>query len=140
VKVVVDTNVLYAAFVSTEGTCAQLLDLLIRTRALVVSPFILDELRRHLLAKKRMPRELVDHQIALLSSSAGVVTPASVPEDACPDPDDLPVLGTLAAAGGDCLVTGDKALRKLGEFSGHPIRTPREFLDSLPRSARPERP
>lgn len=136
-RVVVDTNVLYAAFVSAEGTCAQLVELLIRARSLVVSEYILDELRRHLLAKKRLARELVERQIAFLANASIVVQPVHVDPASCPDPDDAPVLGTLAAAEADCLVTGDKALRSLGTFSDHPILTPREFLDSLPRSAPP---
>jgi predicted nucleic acid-binding protein len=37
VKVVVDTNVLYAAFVSTQGTCAYLVELLIRARAVAAT-------------------------------------------------------------------------------------------------------
>lgn len=130
-KVVVDTNVLYAAFVSAEGTCAHLLELLVDARALVLSQFILDELRRHLIAKKRLGAALVDRQVAFLSSSATMVVPATVAGDACNDPDDLPVLGTLVAAGGDCLVTGDQALLDLGSFGGHPILTARQLLDHL---------
>jgi len=137
VKVVADTNVLYAAFISTEGTCAQLLELLIGARALVLSQFILDELRKHLIAKKRLGEPLVDRQIAFLSSSATMVVPATVADSACRDPDDLPVLGTLVAAGGDCLVTGDQALLDLGDYGGHPILTPRQLLDHLERSGPP---
>ena len=136
-KVVVDTNVLYAAFVSTEGTCARLLEGLIEARAMVVSEYILAELREHLSAKRGLPAELVDRQITFLIASSDVVGPAPVHEDACPDPDDLPVLGTLLAADADCLVTGDKALLKMKAFSGHPILSPRAFLESLPPDARP---
>jgi len=131
VKVVADTNVLYAAFVSAEGTCAQLLELLIRTRALVLSQFILDELRTHLAARERLSPALVDRQIALLASSGTIVVPAAVPADACRDPHDLPVLGTLVAAGGDCLVTGDQDLLALETFGGRPILRPRQLLDRL---------
>lgn len=134
-KVVVDTNVIYAAFVSTEGTCARLLEGLIEAHAMVVSEYILAELREHLSAKRGLPAELVDRQITFLVASSDVVRPAPVHEDACPDPDDLPVLGTLLAADADCLVTGDKALLKMKAFSGHPILSPRAFLEGLPPDA-----
>jgi predicted nucleic acid-binding protein len=39
----------------------------------------------------------------------------------------------------DCLVTGDKGLLALGEFNGHPILSPRQFLDRLPRPSTPDR-
>ena len=80
---------------------------------------------------------LVDRQIAFLASSATIVVPVTVADDACEDPDDLPILGTLVAAGGDCLVTGDQALLSLGSYGGHPILTPRQLLDRLKRSAPP---
>jgi hypothetical protein len=46
-----------------------------------------------------------------------VVAPAAVEGDACRDPDDLSVLG--AAAGADCIVSGDGDLLELGSL-GHP--------------------
>jgi len=127
-KVVTDTNVLYAAFVSKEGTCARLLELLLSSGSLVLSQFILDELRRHLLAKKRLGAARVDRQLEFLASSSLRVTPAEVPAEVCRDADDLPVLGTLVAANADCLVTGDRDLLDLGQFRGHPILSPRQFL------------
>ncbi len=127
-KVVTDTNVLYAAFVSKEGTCAQLLELLLSSGSLVLSQFILDELRRHLLAKKRLGAARVDRQLEFLASSSLRVTPAEVPAEVCRDADDLPVLGTLVAADADCLITGDRDLLDLGQFRGHPILSPRQFL------------
>ena len=54
-----------------------------------------------------------------------------VPADACRDPDDLPIRGTLLAARVDCLVTGDEDLLALREFRGIPILSPRAFYERL---------
>ena len=123
-KIVTDTNVLFAAFVSVEGTCAQLVELVLTSHTLALSQFILQELRTHLSDKKRLGVSLADRQIAFLASSASIVDPVPVSSGACSDPGDLPVLGTLLAAGGDCLVSGDRALLELRSFSGHPILSP----------------
>ncbi len=41
------------------------------------------------------------------------------------DPNDVPILATLIAAGADCLVSGDKDLLALAGY--YPIRTPVDF-------------
>jgi len=131
VRVVTDTNVLFAAFVSTEGTCAQLLEVLLEGHTLVLSLHILSELREHLIGKRRLDSALVDEQIAFLESSAVMVTPIAVPADTISDPDDLPVLGTAIAAQAECLVTGDKELLNLGTFHSIAILSPRALYDRL---------
>ena len=130
-RVVTDTNVLFAAFVSTEGTWAQLIEILLEGHTLVLSVYILGELREHLTGKKRLDPALVDEQIAFLESSAVMVTPSAVPADIINDPDDLPVLGTAVAGQADCLVTGDRELLKLGMFHSIAILSPRAFYDRL---------
>lgn len=130
-RVVTDTNVLFAAFVSTQGTCAQLLEVLLEGHTLVLSSHILSELREHLVGKRRLNSVLVDEQIAFLESSAVMVNPSAVPADTISDPDDLPVLGTAIAGQADCLVTGDKELLKLGSFHSIAILSPRAFYDRL---------
>ena len=53
--------------------------------------------------------------------------------DACRDPNDLVILGTLLAADADCLVTGDKDLLILRQFDERPILTPRECFELVTR-------
>ncbi len=50
-------------------------------------------------------------------------------EGVAPDPDDDPVIATALSAGVQYLVTGDKALRRVGEHGGVVILTPSEFLE-----------
>jgi putative PIN family toxin of toxin-antitoxin system len=139
VKVVLDTNVLLAAY-GFGGVCLELTELCLGLHDVVLSEHILGEFQSHLRSKFRLGEQ---HAIAItdrLRSGVVCVVPLAVSAGACGDPTDLPVLGTLLAADADCLVTGDKGLLELGEFNGHPILSPRQFLDRLPRPSPPSGP
>jgi putative PIN family toxin of toxin-antitoxin system len=124
VRIVLDTNVLLAAF-GARGLCEALLAACLEGHVLVTSPHILGELRRHLAKKFHLPARRADEVVAFVRGQAEVVEPAPVPADACPDPDDLPVLGTAIAGRADLLVTGDGKLLALGSHAGIPIVNPR---------------
>jgi len=130
VKVVLDTNVLVAAF-ATRGLCDAVLEVCLAGHDLVLSEPILKELRRHLRGKLKVPRPQTQAIVAFLREHATVIVPARVPADACRDRTDLPVLGTALAAEADCLVTGDRDLLDLREFRGMAILSPRAFHDRL---------
>jgi len=130
VKVVLDTNVLVAAF-ATRGLCEAVLEVCLAGHDLVLSEPILKELRRHLRGKFKVPRVQAQAIVAFLREHAAVVAPATVPADACRDRTDLAVLGTALAAEADCLVTGDRDLLDLREFRGTAVLSPRAFHDRL---------
>jgi putative PIN family toxin of toxin-antitoxin system len=130
VKVVLDTNVLLAAF-ATRGLCEAVFVAALASHEIVLSEHILKELRRHLTGKLKVPARQADAILALLREQGAVVRPAKVPADACRDRSDLAVLGTAVAAGANYLVTGDRDLLDLGEFHGIPILSPRAFHDRL---------
>lgn len=131
-KVVFDTNVLLSALL-TRGVCEALLDRCIADAAftLVVSEHILGEFSKH--AKRKFGADAGDlkRAIEFIHLHAEVVEPAPMPPDACPDKDDLPVLGTAVAAKAAALVTGDAELLKRGSIRGVPIVSPRAFYDAL---------
>lgn len=127
-KVVLDANVLLAAY-GFGGTCFELVELCFARHDLFVSEYILEEFQTHLQGKFHAEKEQASRIVERFRSSVNCVTPIAVSADACPDPDDLPVLGTLIAAEAHCLITGDKALLQMKSFNGHPILSPREFLD-----------
>lgn len=129
-RVVLDTNVLLAAF-GTRGLCEAVLDVCLDAHQLVLSPYILEELRRHLVGKFKMPRRQAADIIRFLRSQSQIIKPAHVPREAFADAGDLPVLGTALAACADCLVTGDLALQKLKSFRRTAILSPRAFYDRL---------
>jgi putative PIN family toxin of toxin-antitoxin system len=126
VKVVLDTNVLLAAF-ATRGLCEAVLATCLESHTVITSEHILRELRRHLTGKLKVPARQADATIAFLREQAEVVTPARVPSSACRDRTDLAVLGTAVAAGADCLVTGDRDLLDLETYG---------FQSTLPRGER----
>jgi len=130
VKVVLDTNVLLAAF-ATRGLCEAVLEACLASQELFVSEHILTELRRHLTGKLRVPVQQADDILAFLREHAQIVQPAPLPATACRDRTDLPVLGTAIAAKAGCLVTGDRDLLELKRFGEISIVSPREFHDRL---------
>ncbi|MFO8014364.1 MAG: putative toxin-antitoxin system toxin component, PIN family [Phycisphaerae bacterium] len=129
-KVVLDTNVLVAAF-AARGLCEAVLEVCLTGHDLALSEHILTELRRHLRRTLKVPPAHADAVVAFLREQAEVVRPADVPADACRDPSDLPVLGTAVAAEADCLVTGDADLLDLDAYEGVAILSPRAFHDGL---------
>jgi uncharacterized protein len=130
VKVVLDTNVLLAAF-ATRGLCEAVFEACLASHEIVLSEHILGELHRHLRGKFKVPERQVEAILSFLRESATVVAPAKVRPGACRDRTDLAVLGTALAAGVDCLVTGDRDLLVLKTFQGIPILSPRALHDRL---------
>ena len=121
-KVVLDTNVLLAAF-TFEGQCLTVVETCLESHTVLLSEHILGELLGHLTGKFGVSDDRAAAVESLLRRECQWVVPSEVDEDACRDPDDLPVLGTLLAADADCLVTGDRDLLDLETVPGdhHPL-------------------
>jgi putative PIN family toxin of toxin-antitoxin system len=128
VKVVLDTNVLLAAF-GSRGMCEAVLAICIKSHELYASQYIIDEVRRNLSSKFKVPADQAWERIQFLLRQVSLVEPMPVPTDSCRDQGDLPVLGTLLAASADCLVTGDQDLLALKAFKTIPMLSPRTFYD-----------
>lgn len=131
-RVVLDTNVLLAAF-ATHGLCEAVLEQALSSHQLVLSEHILDEVGRHLAGKFRMPATQAREIVRFLREQAEVVEPAQVRPDTVKDSTDLPVLGTASAGACDLLVTGDAGIFRLREFEGIPIVSPRECYERFAR-------
>jgi putative PIN family toxin of toxin-antitoxin system len=133
VKVVLDTNVLVAAF-AARGLCEAVLEACVVGHELFSSAHILVEVRRVLTKKLKLPPGQREEILSFLRDQVSLVSPAPVTAGACRDPDDLPVLGTAVAAVANCLVTGDQDLLELKRFQSTSIVSPREFHDQLHQS------
>jgi len=129
-KVVLDTNVVIAAFAS-RGLCADLYELCLADHRIVTSTYILDEVEDKLLNKLCLPAFRVTEIRRYLEGVATVVVPVEVAAEICRDADDLPVIGTALAAGADVLVTGDDDLLSLGVVDGVRIVTARRFWEMV---------
>lgn len=132
-RAVLDTNVLLSGIAYPASVPGKLLAAW-RHGALeiVLSPYILDELRR-VLPKLAHRHGLgvgdIDDLVDAFSIQAELVEPEAISDPELTDANDQPVLGTLIAAmrgsQADALITGDKTLLALRDR--YPIRTPAEF-------------
>jgi putative PIN family toxin of toxin-antitoxin system len=127
VKVVLDSSVLITASIGRAGVCAGLLEDVLTHHELIVSRYIVDEVAQKLLEKFDCPDKEVRQLQRLLLRVATLVEPVELPQGACRDAEDLPVLGTAVAAAAQLIVSVDKDLPSLSESRGIAIVKPREF-------------
>ena len=126
--IVLDTNVLIAAFMGPEGICRDILTYVCEHHQLTLSDHILTEFRRILVEKLTFEEELAEQHVAFLLDMAALVVPARFEQAVCRDPDDDWVLGTAISGQASWLVTGDKDLLELAGRLPFRIGTPREFV------------
>ena len=125
-RIVFDTNVLVAAFIS-HGTCAELLEYCIQHHTLLTSKYILKEFCDYLVTKFKFPRRDANEASHLLFTRMTIVTPSDIIVNICRDPKDEPILGTAIAGNCQCIVTGDKDLLILREYRNIDIIRPNNF-------------
>jgi putative PIN family toxin of toxin-antitoxin system len=128
VRILLDTNVLIAAFVS-RGVCSALLEHCVDTHDLVTSMDLLDEYHDKLIRKFRLSPETAAGRVALLRSTVQIVTPEPLPSPVCRDPDDDLVLASAVAGECHCIITGDNDLLVLNEYAGIAIVSPAGFAE-----------
>jgi putative PIN family toxin of toxin-antitoxin system len=128
VRVVLDTNVLLAG-VATHGLCEALMEIVLRDHTLISSEYILQEFERHYGGKFKASAKQTAEAIKTIRTLAEVVEPVAVPSDACPDEDDLLVIGTAMSSDAEYLVTGDRQLLDIGNYDKIRIVSPRQFYD-----------
>ena len=126
-RVVVDTNVLISAQISTQGASRRLLNRLIADHDVILSDVILGEVAETLLTKFSYESALVSNVIVELVKVVEIVEPVTFEEQVCRDPDDDAILGTAVAGNADCIVTGDSDLLVLERFRDVDIISPSEF-------------
>ncbi len=125
-KIVLDTNVLIAAFIA-HGVCHDLLEHCVRWHTLITSEWILGEFSENLRRKFKYTAREAEEAIALLRSGMQIVTPENLEIPVCRDQDDDMVLGTAIAGQASCIVTGDKDLLILRRFRSIDIVSPSDF-------------
>ncbi|HET8551362.1 MAG TPA: putative toxin-antitoxin system toxin component, PIN family [Gammaproteobacteria bacterium] len=125
-RLVFDTNVLIAAFIS-HGQCSDILEHCARRHVLVSSEFVLMEFEAKLLEKFHIEPTDVHAARVLLASRMEIVQPAALAEPVCRDPDDDWILATALEGRCDCIITGDKDLLTLNAYGRVRILGPGEF-------------
>jgi putative PIN family toxin of toxin-antitoxin system len=130
-RVVLDTNVLVAAFIA-RGVCADVFERVIVDHELVLSPHIVNEFEHVMAEKLTFDASRVERAIALLRRIGRMFDPAPLAKRVCRDEDDDAILALARSSGATCLVSGDDDLLILKTFENIPIITPRAFLTFEP--------
>ena len=94
---------------------------------LVISDFILEELRRKLGEKFGFPARDANLVAAFLRRVAIDVLPADLPSDLCRDPADVPVLGTAIAGECSLLISVDRGILDIRTIQEISIVRPGEY-------------
>lgn len=133
-RVVLDSNVLVSALISTAGPSREIVTAWVDERlALIASPTLIDELR-DVLGRPRLRRwvsvETATEFIDGLAEDAEIVDDPPPLPGLTPDPEDDYLVALARAAHADYLVSGDRHLLGLADPTP-PVLTPRQFLDLL---------
>jgi len=126
VKLLLDTNVLVAAFI-THGVCNELLEHCALHHQVILSSHILEEFRRVLTQKFAFSQHEVDEASQLLISKAILVRPDRLKCPVSRDSNDDFVIAAAIAGQCFCIISGDKDLTDIDEYQGIKIITPAEF-------------
>jgi uncharacterized protein len=138
VKIVLDTNVLIAAF-ATQGLCHAVFELCLDRHEIVLSTDILREAADAFKRKLKVPPQTIQSTIKYLKEHAQIIQTVPLSERVSRDPKDDHVLALAAQAGADYIVTGDEDLLVLGKHGGIPIVQPRQFWEKMKNKERRNR-
>ena len=131
-RIVVDTNVLISgAFFS--GPPSKIIDACVGGQfKLVLTTEIIDEYRRvgEIFTKKR-PNVDFERFLGVLISKAVFVEPTQIDSKVCRDPNDLKFIECALASNAEYVVSGDKDLLDIKNYSGVLIYSPRKFVDEF---------
>ena len=129
-RIMLDTNVLVSAFVFKGETISKMIDLLTEHHSIVLSSYIVDELKE--VVRDKFPTKYAELDIFLTNLPFEYVyTPNILDKTKYPamrDSDDLPILASSITADVDILLTGDKDFAGL-ELDRPEIMTPAQFVE-----------
>ena len=136
-RVVLDANVVVAAF-ATRGICSALFEYCVENDEIVLCDAIITEIERALVKKVGVPKATAAEVVAYLRANVETLEPEILNAGVCRDKSDLPVLGVARTGGCKYIITGDRDLLSLGEWSGIGIVTPRMYWQKT-RRGKPRR-
>lgn len=130
-KVVLDTNVLISAFLSSAGTAQYVLRAAIRKHECIFSEYILEEMRRKLALKLHFTENQITPMLSFLRKHSRVMEIKVNSQIHFKDKKDIPILSLLEAVRPQYFITGDIALQALKKFEMTLILNPREAMEIL---------
>ena len=125
-RVLLDTNVLIAAFIA-RGNSSEVFDRCLASHDIITSQWMLDELEEKLSGKFHFSKSEVKGVVGLVRGNAELVEPEGLGERVCRDADDDNVLAAALAGKARCIVTGDNDLLSLKNYRGIRILSPTGF-------------
>ncbi|HDY99887.1 MAG TPA: putative toxin-antitoxin system toxin component, PIN family [Nitrospirae bacterium] len=125
-KIIFDTNVLISAFIAT-GPAKDVFEYIIENHDVILSPYILKELREKLVGKLGFALEEYKEIKEMLTGSVIISVEKSGKIRSFSDKKDLPILNLCISVQADLLITGDKQIRKLKRIGNTKIVSPSEF-------------
>lgn len=135
IRAVLDANVLLSGMLSYDRPGSKPGEILRRVQGQTLRPvlsrWLIDEIAETLAEpyfQQTIGAERCDRLLSLVQERAEMCEITANVQGVAPDPDDDPVIATALSGGVRYLVTGDKALRRVGEYGGVSILTPSEFL------------
>lgn len=130
IKAVFDTNIFVSSFLLEQGNPHKLAEMALDRKIIVFTSLeILEELEKVLERDFEEPVELINRQISIILEYATVIRPSLRLNAVKDDPDDNKILECAVTCNADYVVTGDKHLLDLKNFTGTRIVTAREFLE-----------
>jgi len=129
-RVVLDTNVLVAAF-AAQGLCHSLLEVCIDQHQIILSQKILKEVTAALQKKLKVPTSVAKDATEYLRSHASIEKVKSLPKQISRDPSDDHILSLAEHSRADYIITGDEDLLVLKQHGNIPIVLPRQFWEIL---------
>jgi uncharacterized protein len=135
VRVFLDTNVLASAF-GTRGLCADVLQIILEKHELVTVELVIEELRRALTTKFRMPADIIKGHEKFLRGYRVEPKPRHLPDLNLSERADLIIIASAINAKAELLITGDKEMLALKKKPNDlRILNPREFWNLAARTA-----
>ena len=125
-KVILDTNVIFAAF-AARGLTYSVFEICIDKHTIIISNHILGELKKVFLNKLNLPLNNLNLILNFLKEICIIADSADIKDTECRDKDDLQILGLAKNSKPDFIITGDNDLLVLKNFQNIPIISPRGF-------------
>lgn len=136
IRVVFDTNLVVSGLLWSGAPRRALNIAAAKEVASITTEVLVDELRdvlkrekfhKYLERLQKTPEALVEEYL----SYTNVIEPASVPEDAIRDTDDVMVLEAAIGGKATCIASGDDDLLSLKSYTGIPILSVQEFIQRV---------
>ncbi len=125
-KIVLDSNIIVAAYAG-RGLCNSLFELCLDRHSILISDFIINEVKRTLHNKLKMPLPNVQILIDYLKEFCILSTYNKITDNICRDKNDNDIISLAVSNNADYLITGDNDLLVLKKYNKIKIISPRDF-------------